>query len=140
MNHTPSKKTTVDLFPADSRAYLGVTKRIGRKNTGGYAGLQYGEVIHEGDWYLKGVAAYLEAQCIPDDDVRCIGTGNALGETFTAFGRGNTNWKGFYLKAGYALTENFVIETEFDRSWAIDASIAGSRNYTRWSIETTYSF
>lgn len=140
MNHTPSKVTNIDLFPFNSSVYLAQKRKIGRKNTGAYVGVQYGEVMHEGDWFVKGVVAYLEAQAIPDNDVRNIGTGNALGETFTAFGRGNTNWKGFYLRTGYALTENFVVEAGLDRSWAIDASIAGSRSYTRWVVETTYSF
>jgi hypothetical protein len=140
MNHIPSKVTNVDRFPFDAKRYEAILKRIGRQNTGGYAGIKYGDIIHEGDWYVSGMAAYLEAQCIPDNDVRCIGTGNALKESFTAFGRGNTNWKGYTMRGGYALTENFVIQTQYDRSWAIDASIAGSRNYTRWLVETTYSF
>lgn len=140
MNHIPSKVTNVDRFAFNAKQYEAVKKRIGRQNTGAYAGLQYGYIMHEGSWYVRGVAAYLEAQCIPDDDVKMIGTGNALGESFTAFGRGNTNWKGYTFKAGYALTENFVLETEYDHSWAIDAGIAGSRSYTRWLVETTYSF
>lgn len=142
MNHIPAKYTYVDGNdnPLVSLPYLAVKKRIGKQNRGGYIGVQYRSIANEGDWLFKTVAAFCEAQCIPDEDVRNIGNGNGLDESFTAWGRGNTNWKGYYIKFGYAITDNFVIETQYDRSWALDASIAGSHSWNRCVVETTYSF
>lgn len=141
MNHIPARKTFVDANPAVTTAkYIPVLKKISRQNLGGFVGFQYRIIEKEGDWQLRAMAAFCEAQCVPDNDVRNIGTGNSLDESFTAYGRGNTNWKGFSVKGGYALTDHFVIEGQVDRSWAIDNEIAGSHSFTRWCVETTYSF
>ncbi len=83
--------------------------------------------------------AYCEAQVIPDNDVRNIGTGNAQRESMTAFGRGNTNWKGYCFKLAYAITDNLVLESAYNRSWNIK-NIDGTHSYSRYTMETTYSY
>lgn len=142
MNHIPSGFTQVSTNSFDSGRYQpAVIKNIGRNhNKGGYVAVQYNDIFREGDWKIKGIAAYLEAQCIPDGDVRSIGTGNGLNETFTAYGRGNTNWKGYMIQGAYAVTDNFVVQAEFNSSWSIDSSIAGSHHFSRTTLEANYSF
>lgn len=138
VNHIPANHTFIDLTP-ERAEYTPKRIKIHKQNLGGFFGLQYREIAHEGDWFLKAYAAYCQAQCIPDNDVRNIGTGNSQNDSFTSDGRGNVNWQGYSLKFGYALTEHFVIETQYDHSWNIK-DIAGTHGYTRYVMETTYSF
>lgn len=140
VNHTPSGRTFVDASK-DQAVYKPRLKYIGRhQNLGGFFGVQFRDLFHEGDWMFKALVAFCEAQCIPDNDVRNIGTGNFLRDSFTSDGRGNTNWKGYAFKFGYAITDNWVIETQYDHSWSIDNQIAGTHGFTRYCLETTYSF
>lgn len=139
VNHIPSKWTYINKAKK-SWNYESKRKYIGVQNTGAFASLQLREIHREGDWLVKFLAAYCEAQCIPDNDVRNLGTGNFLRQSFTSDGRGNVNWKGYGVKFGYAITDNLVIETQYDHTWSIDNDIAGTHGFTRYMIETTYSF
>ncbi|MBA2728127.1 MAG: hypothetical protein H0U49_08155 [Parachlamydiaceae bacterium] len=145
VNHTPSGYTYIDGTPGineEGRVIYTRTKvKIGRhQNLGAFVGIQFRELYREGDWMFKALVAYCEAQCCPDNDVRNIGTGNFLRDSFTSDGRGNTNWKGYAIKFGYAITDNWVVETQYDHSWSIDNQIAGTHGFTRYCLETTYSF
>lgn len=140
VNHTPSKRTFIDELPPEDPDYLPKEVRIGRQNIGWFAGVQFREIHGEGDWMVKGLVAYCEAQVIPDNDVRNIGTGNFLRDSFTSDGRGNVNWQGYAVKGAYAITDNLVIETGYDHSWSIDNSIVGTHSFTRYMLETTYFF
>ncbi len=140
MNHIPARYTFINANQdLRKKGYTPLKQKIGTQNLGAYVNIQLGTIAHEGDWFVSGLAAFCEAQCIPDNDVRNIGAGNFLRESMTSDGRGNTNWKGYSLKAGYALTNNFVVETEYNHSWSL-ISIAGSEGYTRYTIGTIYSF
>jgi len=139
-NHTPSGKTYVNAArkPGEYKPKL---VKIGRdQNKGGFFGMQYRELHKEGDWTCRGLIAYCEAQCIPDNDVHTIGTGNFLNDSLTSDGRGNTNWQGYGLQIGYALTNQWVFEMLYDHSWSIDNRIAGTHGFTRYCIESTYCF
>jgi hypothetical protein len=140
VNHTPSGKTFVNTSKVPG-AYVPRVKHIGRnQNQGGFFGMQFREIHKTGDWLLRGMIGFCEAQCIPDNDVRSIGTGNFLDDSFTSMGRGNTNWKGYALKLGYALSENWVAEMQYDHSWSIDNNIAGTHGFDRFCLESTYCF
>lgn len=140
VNHCPSKRTFIDANPPENPVYKAKEVFIGRQNIGWFAGVQLREIHKEGDWSLKGLVAYCEAQVIPDNDVRNIGTGNFLRDSFTCDGRGNVNWQGYAIRAAYALTDNIVIETGYDHSWSIDNSIVGTHSYRKYMLESTYSF
>lgn len=144
MNHIPSKyvyvrrappKHIINPKPKD----FWKPKKIGRQNLGAFLCAQLNEIEHEGDWYASLLLGYCEAQCIPDNDVRNIGTGNYRKESITAFGRGNTNWKGYCLSGGYAVTDNWVIESQYNHSWNIK-NIAGSHSFRKFTLESNYSF
>lgn len=138
MNHIPARWTYVDA-DLDPVKYYPKKVRIGRQNMGGFFNIQYREITKEGDWFASALIGYCEAQCIPDNDVRNIGTGNFERLSMTAYGRGNTNWKGYCLKVGYAMTNNWVVETQYNHSWNIK-NIAGTAGYTRYTLESIYSF
>lgn len=139
MNHTPARYTYVDDFPIYSPKYKARRVRIGTQNLGGFFNIQYREIQQEGDWFASALIGFCQAQCIPDNDVRNIGTGNLLHESMTSDGRGNTNWQGYCLKLGYAITDNWVVETQYNHSWNIK-NIAGTAGYTRYTLESIYSF
>lgn len=129
-NHSPALKTFTQQIEID----------IPRKNIGWYTGLRIGEICKEGDWSVDIFYAVVQAQCMPDNDVRRIGRGNVLDESFTADARGNTNWKGWQVMYAFALTDNFVINTWVERSEAEDKNIGGSNTYICALFETVYAF
>jgi len=139
VNHTPSKKTFININP-NPALYTGREVHIGKQNLGAFVGFQLSEIDKEGDWLIKAVAGFCEAQVIPDNDVRNLGTGNFEHDSFTSDGRGNVNWKGYGMKFGYAITDNLIVETQYDHTWALDSSIAGSQSFSRCLVETTYFF
>jgi hypothetical protein len=138
MNHTPARFTFINVNPNPSQ-YTPLMKKIGTQNLGGFVNIQYREINKEGDWFASALIGFCQAQCIPDNDVRNIGTGNLLHESMTSDGRGNTNWQAYSLKLGYAVTDNWVFETQYNHSWSIK-SIAGTQGYTRYTLESIYSF
>jgi hypothetical protein len=138
MNHIPARYTYININP-NPGGYYGKKVKIGTQNLGCFVNIKYREIAHEGDWFVSGLAGFCQAQCIPDNDVRNIGTGNALHESMTSDGRGNTNWKGYCLTAGYAITDNLVLETQYNHSWNA-INISGSQGFSRFTMETTYSF
>lgn len=129
-NHTPALKTFMQQIEID----------IPRKNLGWYAGVKIGEICKEGDWSLEAFYAVVQAQCMPDNDVRRIGRGNVLDESFTADARGNTNWKGWQIVFAFALTDNLVVNSWVERSVPEDKNIGGSNEYTCFLLETVYAF
>lgn len=147
MNHIPAGFIFIDISP-NPKGYSPLQVNIGKhQNLGGFFNIQYRDIDHEGDWLVSGLFAFCQAQCIPDNDVRNIGTGNSLRESITAYGRGNTNWKGYFIKIAYAITDNLVIESGYNRSWNIknfkssDGLFStGTHSYSRYTMETTYSY
>lgn len=138
MNHTPAGYTFINVNP-NRGAYTAKKVKIGTQNLGGFVNIQYREINKEGDWFASALFGICQAQCIPDNDVRNIGAGNLLHESMTSDGRGNTNWKGYCFKLGYALTDNWVFETQYNHSWSLK-TIAGTEGYTRYTLESIYSF
>lgn len=135
INHTPARYTFID----------GVKTPIGTKNLGWWAGISLGDLSEgdtggEGDWSLSFVYAVIQAQAIPDNDVNIIGTGNALHQSFTGIGRGNTNFRGWQANAVYGLTNNITLLALFETSMADDKSINGSHEYSRFKLEAVYAF
>lgn len=109
-------------------------------NTGWYVGFTVGEVCEEGDWSFQGLYAYVEAHAMPDNDVRKIGTGNALQDSFTANAVGYVNFKGFQLAFLYAVTDNLLVNSLFDYSRPVDKDIGGSHEYAQYKLEAIYAF
>lgn len=140
MNHIPAKYVyVISPDPKNPGKFTRVREKIGDQNLGAFVNVQYRQIEHEGDWFVSGLAGFCQAQCIPDNDVRNIGAGNFEHNSMTSDGRGNTNWKGYSLKAGYAITNNLVVETEYNHSWSLK-NIVGSQGYTRYTLGTVYSF
>lgn len=130
INHNPASYTNDN---SEEVSVLG-------QNKGCYVGFTVGEVCKEGDWSFQALYAYVPAHAMPDNDVRKIGTGNALLNSFTADATGNVNFKGFQLAFLYAVTDNLLVNSLFDYSRAIHKSIGGSHEYAQYKLEAIYAF
>jgi hypothetical protein len=129
-NHTPVHYTFVH----------GVKEHIRRSNIGWYVGFRLGQVYREGDWSCEVMYAVVQAQCMPDNDVRNIGRGNVLHNSFTADARGNTNWRGWQFNGLYALTDNLALSALIEYSRAYDHHIGGAHMYSNVRVEAIYAF
>jgi len=122
-----------DIFSTHS------TSHMGKKNKAWYACLTIGEVLKEGDWSFEMMYQWVQAKAVPDNDSAGIGNGNVLGESFTASGRGNTNFQGWKFEGAYALTDQISLDTIVEFTRNID-NIAGSHSYSKVEIEAVYAF
>jgi len=97
----------------------------GRKlNDAWYAGAIIGKVCHECDWSFEVNFQKVEAQALPDEDVSGIGfKRNVLLETFTAEGRGFTNYMGWFAEGLYAVTDNLTVNARFEYSQEADKDV-----------------
>lgn len=111
-----------------------------RANIGWYAGFIIGEVRKEGDWSYDMNYQYVEAQAVPDPDVRGIGRGNVLRETLTADRRGKANYHGMHFEFLYALNDNLSIDALYDFSNAINKHIGGPHYYSKAEVDFIYAF
>lgn len=111
-----------------------------RANTGWYVGFKVGQVVKEGDFSFEAQYQYVGAVAVGDRDVRGIGRGNVLDESFTNKLRGNTNFKGWKFETLYALTDNFTVDACLEWSKAAKSSIGGSHHFSKFQLETIYAF
>lgn len=112
-----------------------------KENLAWYAGFILGQVCKEGDWALDINYQYVEAQAIPPQDVSGIGErSNLLRETFTADGRGFTNYKGWRMEFLYALTDNLAIDATLEFLSQIHRTIGGKHTYSMFELSAIYAF
>jgi len=138
----PSNIFGAFLWNHDARKVCENRKNPHRRhqNIGWYVGFEWGQVLHEGDWAIKGQYQVVEAFAIPEGDVSGIGRGNILQNSITANNCGNTNYKGWRVEALYALTDNLTINPRFDWSTEKDANLGGKHRYNQLLMEVIYAF
>jgi len=126
-----------------------------RENFAWYAGVSIGLVKKQFDWALDANYQWVQAQSIPDFDCSGIGRGNAEGVGFytsNADGNpssgattvlnavGSTNYKGFELRALYALTDNLTVQQNLVYSTTLNKSIGPNIFYKQYEMEFIYAF
>lgn len=111
-----------------------------KANMGWYAGFQVGEVVKACDWAFSVQYQWVEAKVIPDDDSSGIGRGNVFRESFTAVGRGNTNFKGWRLELLYALTNNISMDARLEWSHEISKRYGGNQDFSQFKLEAIYAY
>jgi hypothetical protein len=107
---------------------------------GWYVGFVVGEVRKEGDFAFSAQYEWVGATAMPDDDCSGIGNGNILNNSFTEFGRGNTNYKGMKFELLYGLTDNISLDFILESSRQIKKSIGGKHRYSKFELEAIYAF
>jgi hypothetical protein len=114
---------------------------VGHENLGWYVGFIIGEVSKAGDFSFDCNYQYVEAQAVPDCDIRGIGIGNARKESFPATRRGNGNFKGLKMELLYAITDLLQADVTAVFSSTIDKKIVGGKHrYTAFEIEFIHAF
>ncbi|MBS0622835.1 MAG: hypothetical protein JSR80_07770 [Verrucomicrobia bacterium] len=116
-----------------------------KANIGFYTGFQYGKIAKACDWAVRLEMDYVQAQAILESDSNGIGRGNAAGSSIfealaPATARGNTNYWGPSMLAGYAVTDEFTIRLTFVASRAIDTDIGGRVIFKEFQIQGIYAF
>lgn len=112
-----------------------------KDNIAWYLGFIAGRVCREGDWAFDANYQVVEAQAIPDRDVSGIGDrSNVLRETFTADGRGFTNYRGWRFEALYALTDNLTIDAILEFLRQDRRAAGGKHDYSKFEVQAIYAF
>lgn len=116
-----------------------------KENNAWYLGVMLGKVKKQGDWAIDINYQLVEAQAIMDCDISGIGRGNVLNQCFvdgtpSSEARGNGNYKGFLVETMYALTDNIVINAEFEWSDEENSSIGGTHDYRKFELEFVYAW
>lgn len=111
------------------------------ENDAWYLGFIWGEVKKQGDLSFDFNYQYVEAQSIPDCDVRGIGRGNLFKETFTGNRRGNANYKGLHAELLYAITDGLSIDIRYEFSRSVDKRIGpGDHRFLKFEVELIQRF
>jgi len=157
MNHLAIGSKFVGMHPAGMQDVVIPTQIIptgGEKaNIAWYAGVSIGVVKKQGDWAIDANYQWVQAQAYPDFDNLGIGRGNAAGiglYTLNADGSGggttqktaggNTNFKGVQIEALYAITNNLVVQQNFNYSNTLNTNIGPDEKYRQYEIEFIYAF
>lgn len=113
-----------------------------KQNRGWYAGFVMGDenMNEPGDWAFDCNYQYVEAQAVSDFDARGIGRGNVNRETFTANGRGKTNYKGFLVELVWAVTNCVSMDLLFESTHEIDKRLGGSHSFSQLGLDVVYQF
>lgn len=139
INHDGQKRRA--FLGYDKNGHLRLGKHFPRKNLGWYAGFLLGEVISEGDWSVQIEYEVVQAFCMPEGDQNGIGRGNVLDQSITGLHRsGNTNFRGWWLEALYAITDELVINASIQWSKQDTRKIGGRHSYSQVRLETIYAF
>ncbi len=115
-------------------------KNLGYQRNAWYIGFTLGKVCEQGDWAFDFQYQWVEANSIPDRDVSGIGRGNFQGQSLTAEGRGNANYKGVSAEFLYAVTDNLSLDTIWEFSTQIKREIGGFHRYAKFELEAIYAF
>jgi len=99
-----------------------------------YVGFKVGEVKRQNDWAFEANYQWVQAQAVPEFDVRGIGRDNPAAKSFYVTKTGGfANYKGYYLDAIYALTDNLSIDANFSRTHQQSHKIGGK--FRAWQLE-----
>lgn len=142
VNHVASKLTVRDIDGIDEEGspIFGKTYNFDNERYAWYVGCTFGKVCEQGDWALDCQYQWVQAVAIPDRDCSGIGRGNFLGQSFTADGRGNTNFKGWRAELLYALTDNLTLDIIMESSTALNKRIGGNHDFSKFELEAIYAF
>lgn len=126
-----------------------------KENVAWYVGFIIGDVKKQGDYQFDCNYQYVEAEAVPDCDVRGIGRGNARKESFSRNRRGNSNYKGLHMELLYGITDMLQVDVTYDSSRSVDKNIGvliitneatgvskifKNHIYNRFSIELIHAF
>ncbi len=140
-------KKDIKVFAAlllNHKARINELSHGSKENTGGYVGLQFGNVKKQNDFSVQGQLQFCRLQAVPPWSMSGIGTGSAPNSIFTATSsanvNGNTNFKGWETIVNYAITDELTLTGKLQRSVPMNKAIGELFNYTSFKLETKYTF
>lgn len=114
----------VDIDLVDQITFERITATNPHKeNLGWYVGFIWGDVKKEGDFSFDCNYQYVQAEAVPECDLRGIGRGNANKETFSRTRRGNSNYKGLHAELLYAITDRLQLDVTWDSSRSVEKNV-----------------
>lgn len=112
-----------------------------RANKGWYAGAQMGEIRKQNDWAIDANYQWVEAQAIPESDVRGIGRDNPRDISFyRRRNQGFANYKGYKVEAIYALTDNITLDAFWESVRQESHHIGGKHRNNNMQLAAIYAF
>lgn len=112
-----------------------------RANEAFYVGHAMGEIKKKGDWSYEILYQWVQAQAIPERDVRDVGRDNPRKISFyNRRSGGFANYKGWRFDFFYALTGNWTLHPFYENEKQINKSIGGKHHSTEFTIETVFAF
>ncbi|GAB4226393.1 MAG: hypothetical protein Tsb0021_02330 [Chlamydiales bacterium] len=113
-----------------------------KQNIGWYAGFVTGDegLNKAGEWAFDMNYQYVEAQAVSDRDARGTKRGNVRGETFTAFRRGNANYKGWHFEGVYNITKAFAVDVTYEFTHQIEKRLGGTHSYRKFEADFILAF
>ena len=100
-----------------------------------------GEIKKKGDWSYEILYQWVQAQAIPERDVRDVGRDNPRKISFyNRRSGGFANYKGWRFDFFYALTGNWTLHPFYENEKQINKSIGGKHHSTEFTIETVFAF
>jgi hypothetical protein len=106
-----------------------------------YVGFKVGDIKKQNDWALDINYQWVQAQAIPESDVRGIGRDNPKDISFYKNNKfGYSNYKGYSIDLLYALTDNLTFDVKFDRVHQCQKSIGGKHRAYWFEVDAIYAF
>jgi hypothetical protein len=112
-----------------------------KANDAYYVGGRIGEALHKGDYSLELFYQWVKAQAVPEKDVSLSARDNPRGVSL--YNRRNGGWgnyRGWRLEGFYALTDNWTLNTHFDRIREMDRHIGGSHKSWEFYLGAIFAF
>jgi len=135
----PAKIYAAALWNHDAEKHANFNNE--KADYGWYIGFQVGQVRCEGDWFFDINYQWVEAGVIPDCDLTGIGRGNPRCIPITMdTAYGNLNFRGVRAEAGYALTDELVLNPSWEYSTEVESAIGGTHTYSKWELQLIYAF
>lgn len=112
-----------------------------KANDAWYVGVKLGEVLRKGDYALGFGYQWVQAQAVPERDVSGIYRDNPRGISFyNRKSGGFANFRGWRVEGIYALTDNWTLNSHFDRVRELDDHIGGKHRSYEFYLAAIFAF
>ncbi|NGX60693.1 MAG: hypothetical protein K940chlam9_00160, partial [Chlamydiae bacterium] len=125
------------------------TTNFKKLNGAWYAGFTLGKLCKACDWSVDINYQSVQAQAVPEYDLRGIGHGNAIDQLLSdnillgkdaADGIGFTNYKGWQFNLLYAMTDSMSLRAKAEYSTPRNSEVGGRGRYKAFEMSVIYAF
>lgn len=106
-----------------------------------YVGGRIGEAVRKGDYSVELLYQWVKAQAVPEADVSTSARDNPRGMSFyDRRNGGRANFRGWRLEGFYALTDNWTLNSHFDRIREMNHRIGGPHRSWEFYFGAIFTF